>query len=209
MRRDLLPASAVLALLLTLHTAPSRAQTYEGDTWTTAAGAALGLYSGGVLGLLGTMMPCNRTLAGDRCVASGVGTGSAMGLVMGGLIGAQNTNALDIRVENAGIGALAGAVVGVGLRRAVRQYGWADVGASAVIGGAIGAAPTGSLLGLGAGVTTGALAWLLIPDSGLGNLVMLSLVGVAVGGMVDWAGGAASARRDRPSSFPLLTIRFR
>ncbi|MBT8488414.1 MAG: hypothetical protein KJO65_06310 [Gemmatimonadetes bacterium] len=185
------------------------AQTYEGDTWTTVAGASLGLYSGSVMGVLGTMMPCNRTLAGDRCVASGVGTGAAMGMVMGGLIGAQNTNALDIRAENAGIGLVAGAVVGVGLRWAVRQYGWTDVGTAALVGGAIGAAPVGSAMGVGAGVAVGALAWWLVPDATIADLAMISLLGLAVGGMVDWADGAASAKSDRPPpTFPLFTIHF-
>lgn len=187
-----------------------QAQTFEGDTWTTVEGAALGLYSGGMIGLVGTMMLCNRTIQGERCVASGVGTGAAMGMVMGGLIGAQNTVALDARLEDAGIGALAGAVVGIGLRQAVRQYGWPDVGAAALVGGAFGAAPRGSLIGLGAGTVTGAVAWWLVPDSGIADFVMLSLMGAAVGGMVDWAEGAASAKRDRPPpDFTLLSIRVR
>lgn len=199
----------VVAQLASWLPSPAGAQTYEGDTWTTVAGASLGLFSGSVMGVLGTMMPCNRTLAGDRCVASGVGTGAAMGMVMGGLIGAQNTNALDIRVENAGIGLLAGAVAGVGLRRVVRQYGWTDVGTAALVGGAIGAAPIGSAIGVGAGVVAGALTWWLIPDATIADLAMISLLGLAVGGMVDWADGAASAKEDRPPPmFPLLTFRF-
>lgn len=205
-----LQRTLVLCLLATLSSGEARGQTYEGDTWTTVEGAALGLYSGGMLGLMGTMMPCNRTIQGERCTASGVGTGAAMGMVMGGLIGAQNTNALDIRLENAGIGALAGAVVGVGLRQAVRQYGWGDVGAAALVGGAFGAAARGSFIGLGAGTVTGAVAWWLVPDSGIADFVMLSLVGAAVGGMVDWTRGAASAKRDRPPpSFTVLSIRVR
>lgn len=205
-------ASGLVALcvLATLPSGEARGQTYEGNSWTTVEGAALGLYSGGVLGLVGTMMPCNRTIQGERCTASGVGAGAAMGMVMGGLIGAQNTNALDLRLESAGIGVLAGAGVGVGLRRAVRQYGWGDVGAAALVGGAFGAAPRGSLIGLGAGTVTGAVAWWLVPDSGIADFVMLSLVGAAVGGIVDWIRGAASAKRDRPPpSFTVLSIRVR
>lgn len=199
---------AVATLILTGLPSASSAQTYEGDTWTTVGGATLGLVSGSAMGVLGTMMPCNRTLMGDRCVASGVGTGAAMGMVMGGLIGAQNTNALDIRAENAGIGLVVGAVVGVGLRRAVRQYGWTDVGTAALLGGAIGAAPVGSGIGAGAGAVTGALAWWLIPDATIADMAMISLLGLAVGGMVDWADGAASAKSDRPPTFPVFTIHF-
>lgn len=133
-----------------------------------------------------------------------------MGMVLGGLVGARSTTALESRLENAGIGALAGAAAGVGLRRAVRQYGWADVGAAAFVGGAFGAAPRGSLIGVGAGTVTGALAWWLVPDSGIADFVMLSLVGAAVGGMVDWARGAASAKPDRPArSLTVLSIGVR
>ena len=199
---------ALLLAGVALASAPLAAQTYEGTRASTIGGAALGFYSGGVLGLVGTMMPCNRILNGDRCVASGVGTGAAMGLVMGGLIGGENTLALDQRVENAGIGVLVGAAVGVGLRSAVRQYGWADVAASAALGGAFGAAPKGALIGTGAGMVTGALVWWLIPDSGIADMIMMTLVGAGVGGLVDWGEGAATAKRERPDPFPLFTIRI-
>ena len=99
-------------------------------------------------------------------------------------------------------------MVGVGLRRAVRQYGWTDVGTAALVGGAIGAAPVGSGIGAGAGAVTGALAWWLIPDATIADMAMISLLGLAVGGMVDWADGAASAKSDRPPAFPVFTIHF-
>lgn len=209
--RRIAPTALVLACATAamLTPAATAAQTYEGDTWTTVGGASLGLYSGAVMGVLGTMMPCNRTLTGDRCVASGVGTGAAMGMVMGGLIGAQNTNALDIRAENAGIGVLAGAVVGVALRSAIRQYGWTDVGTAALLGGAIGAAPTGAGYGAAGGLVVGGLMWWLVPDATVADMAMLTLLGLGVGGMVDWAEGAASAKADRPPpTFPLFTIHF-
>lgn len=186
--------------------APVDAQSPDGDALWTVTGAALGLYSGGVLGLVGTMMPCNRTLDGDRCAASGTGTGAAMGLVMGGLIGGQNRDAIRTRAENAGWGLIAGSVVGLGLRRFVRQYGWADVGAAALLGGAFGAAPRGAGIGGGIGVAAGGVAWLILPDSGVADLALLTLLGATVGGMVDWADGAASAKRDRVPVAPSFSL---
>ncbi len=155
----------------------------------------LGAYSGAGLGMLGTMMPCNRTLVGAKCTASGASAGSALALAMGGLIGAQNQDDLKQRFTDAGIGTLVGGVIGLGLRRGVRQYGWNDVIVSAAIGGAVGAAPTGAMYGAGAGVVVGSLVWLLVPEGGLPEAIMLTLAGVMVGGLVDWADGAGDANR--------------
>ncbi len=171
------------------------AQLRHGSTLTTAAGLSLGMYSGSVLGLLGTMMPCNRTLVGGRCTASGASAGGAVALAMGGLIGAQNTGDLRDRAESAGWGALAGGVVGVVMRSAVRQYQWSDALAFAAVGGAIGAASDGAWVGGAAGLAVGSLAWLVVPKAGLPEAVMLTLAGVAAGGLVDWAKGAGDANR--------------
>ncbi|MDH3269719.1 MAG: hypothetical protein OEN56_00210 [Gemmatimonadota bacterium] len=203
------PSAVVLALAALLVHGTAEAQSAAGNSLETAAGAALGFYSGSMLGLVGTMMPCNRTLSGGRCTISGAGTGGALGIAMGGLIGGQNPDGIWSRAENAGIGALAGAVVGVGLRSAVRQYGWADVGATAALGGAVGAAPRGSLIGAGAGVVTGALVWWIFPKAGLPDFILLTLAGTAVGGMVDWADGAATAQRDRAAIRQVFSISVR
>lgn len=199
------------ALLLVLafglaapHSAAS--QSFRGSTLTTFGGLALGAYSGAGLGLLGTMMPCNRTLVGGRCTASGASAGSALALAMGGLIGAQNQDDLEQRFISAGIGTLIGGVVGVGLRRGVRQYGWNDVVVSAAIGGAIGAAPTGAMYGAGAGLVAGSIVWLVVPDGGLPEFVMLTLAGVMVGGLVDWAQGAGDANRTDTAFGPSFSI---
>jgi hypothetical protein len=170
-------------------------QSFEGSTASTAAGLFLGAYSGAVFGMLGTMSPCNRTIQGGRCTGSGASAGGAIALAMGGLIGAQNPGDLNGRFRSAGYGTLVGAVVGVGLRRGVRQYGWADVGAVAAVGGAIGAAPRGALIGAGVGLAAGAIVWLTLPQGGLPNIVMLTLGGLAIGGLYDWADGAANANR--------------
>lgn len=196
----------VLALGLTT-ARQGEAQSFQGSTLSTFGGLVLGAYSGAGLGMLGTMMPCNRTLVGGRCTASGASAGSALALAMGGLIGAQNQDDLEQRFTNAGIGTLIGGVVGIGLRRGVRQYGWNDVIVSAAIGGAIGAAPTGAMYGAGAGLVAGSIVWLVVPDGGLPEFIMLTLAGVAVGGLVDWAQGASDANRPSdPAIGPSFSI---
>lgn len=189
------PVVALLLLLLAMGAPRLEAQLAEASTASTAAGLALGAYSGVILGAVGTMMPCNRTLPGGRCTASGASAGGAIGVAMGGLIGAQNHDDLIERVEEAGLGAAIGSVVGLGLMVGVRQYGWTDVAATAAVGSAIGAAPRGAAIGAGVGLVTGTLVWLVVPRAGLPEMLMVTLAGVAVGGMVDWGQGAARANR--------------
>lgn len=88
-------ATVALGLLVALAGIPLGADAQVGGApdWSSGSawgGVALGAYSGTALGLLGTMLPCNRTLAGARCAAAGAGAGAALGLAMGGIIGSQN-----------------------------------------------------------------------------------------------------------------------
>ena len=53
---------------------------------------------------------------------------------------------------------------------------------------------------------SGALAWWLLPDSGLPDFVMLTLAGMAVGGIVDWGIGANNANASQPFSIPAFSI---
>jgi hypothetical protein len=203
--RALLPA--IVASTFVAFPAPMSAQQVDGALGHILSGAALGAYSGGTLGLVGSLFPCNRTADGRQCVVSAASTGAALGIAMGGTIGSQDRNALRRRVDRAGIGAGAGAAVGLVLRQAVDRYGWWDVATTSLIGGALGAAPEGALIGAGAGAVAGSVAWALVPDAGVQELVLFTLVGVALGGMVDWALGAA----DKPSTVfsPSLSISFR
>jgi len=175
------------------------AQDNDGGTTERLLGSALGAYSGATLGLLGGMLPCNRTLSGRGCSIAVTAVGGTVGLAMGGIIGARDTDQLHDRLGGAGLGAVIGAAVGVGLRRAVRQYDWADVGAVAFVGGAIGASPEGVLIGLPVGLAAGAILWAARPKSGLQDFIMLSLVGAAVGGLYDWVDGAAQTRDTGPA----------
>jgi hypothetical protein len=170
----------------------------RGSAASTWGGIVLGAYSGTVLGLLGTMMPCNRTLAGGGCAAAGAGAGAAFVLSMGGIVGGQNEDEVVARLRSAGWGSAAGALVGLAVWRGVRQYGWTDALAVAAVGGALGAAPVGSGLGATVGATAGAVTWWMDPDRGLPNLVMLTLAGVMVGGIVDWGLAAANANDQPP-----------
>ena len=197
--------TGLVCILCVAFTAPGAdAQTFRGSTASTLGGVALGAYSGSVLGLLGSVLPCNRTLYGPKCAATGASVGGALGVAMGGLIGSQNQDETIVRLEGAGVGALIGSGVGIILRRAVRQYDWEDAATLGVIGGAFGATPMGSGVGLGAGAVVGGVVWLAFPRAGLQDFILFSLAGAAVGGMIDWADGAANAKREElERGFPL------
>ena len=126
----------------------------------------------------------------------------------GWVLGDRNAGVLDDRWRGAGYGALAGAAVGLGLSWTARQYGWKDVGAFTVMGGAIGASPVGSGIGFGVGAIVGAVGVLTIREMKLGDAVSLSLVGLAAGGLAGWVIGAADAEEETPLMIIPLEIRF-
>jgi hypothetical protein len=115
---------------------------------------------------------------------------------------------LDDRWRGAGYGVLAGGLVGFGLSRVTRQYGWADVGAFAAVGGAIGASPAGAGIGFGIGALLGAVGVLTIPEMKLGDAVALSVAGLAAGGLAGWVVGARNARKTFSSLVIPMEIRF-
>jgi hypothetical protein len=156
-----------------------------GSTGRAIGGAALGAASGSVLALTGGLVACNRTLRPTRCSRITTAAGAAIGLTAGAAIG-WNDSGLDDRLENAAWGAAAGAVVGLGLKQFIRQYGWSDVASASVMGLAVGASAKGSALGFAVGGATGFLLWQLHPSVGPGGAVGLALAGMAVGGLGDW-----------------------
>ncbi|GEM_PF-1640466 len=197
------PLSMCVILVLAVP-ATVPAQSLQGSTASTLGGIALGAYSGSILGLFGSLLPCNRTLYGPKCAATGASVGGAVGVAMGGLIGAQNQDETIVRLKGAGVGALIGSGVGIILRQTVRQYAWGDAASVAVVGGAFGATPVGSGVGLGVGAAAGGIVWVAFPRAGLQDFIMFSLAGAAIGGMVDWADGADDAKREGSGSrFPL------
>ncbi len=197
---------ALSALMITTGTWPLSGQSIDGSTLDTALGGALGAYSGATLGLIGGLFPCNRTADGRRCVVSSASVGAALGIAMGGITGSQNRSLMIERAEYAAYGAGAGVLVGLVLRKAVHQYGWLDVLTASVVGGAVGAASEGVLMGTGAGAVVGGLAWGIVPGGGVQDFVLFTLAGAAVGGMLDWA--YAASKKPGPQ-FPVrLSIVF-
>ena len=143
-----------------------------------------------MLGLLGGLEGCNRTLRPSRCSRITTATGAAIGLTAGAFIGSRNKSELDDRLESAALGTALGAGIGLGLRKFVRQYEWPDVAAASVLGLAIGASAKGSGLGFAAGGATGFLLWRFHPSVGPAGVVVWALAGLAVGGLADWVADA-------------------
>ncbi len=184
--------------------APSSAHGQNGGGSTAAAfgGAALGATSGSMLGLLGGLEACNRTLRPSRCSRIATVTGAAIGVAAGAVIGSRNESVLDDRLGNAVLGAALGAGVGLGLKEFVQHYEWPDVAAVPLLGFSIGASAKGSGLGLAAGAATGLLLWSFHPSVGPAGVLLCALAGLAVGGMGDWVADAVEGS-SRTSAIPI------
>jgi hypothetical protein len=124
------------------------------------------------------------------------------------VIGSADQEMGQRHLRNAGIGAFIGAGTGLVLQELVRQYGWLDAGAGALIGGAIGAAPKGAGIGAGIGAAVGVSLWALFPRFEPGDAVALTLLGVAVGGLTQWITDAARAGSSPsdPIPIPLFSV---
>jgi hypothetical protein len=170
------------------------AQDHRGSGAATVGGAALGLYSAGAFGLVGSLLPCDRTVLGPGCSRVSAAAGGALGLVSGAVIGWEDTDQIRDRGRGALYGLVIGGVVGSILEKSVRQYAWNDAVLVAAYGAAVGAAPAGTLLGTGVGAVVGGLAWAFSPRGGIQDLFMFTLVGSALGGLYDWVNGAIDAR---------------
>lgn len=202
-------AAVTVVFILSNPSAATAQQPGENHTGSTLAGAALGFYSGSVLGTAGSLLPCNRTLLGPKCaLVSALGAG-AVGSVAGALIGSDGASALRDRGRGALYGILIGGVAGAILQQGVRQYAWNDALLVAAYGAAIGAAPLGTLVGTGVGAAVGGLAWVALPRTGLADLVMLTLVGSTLGSLYDWVDGASDAGGvDGPVMAASLSVPF-
>lgn len=206
--RAIAGTALVAALLFFQHESGLSAQSDEGSAGAALGGAILGAYSGSVLGLLGGFGPCNRSLSGARCTRVAAAFGGAVGLASGIRMGLEDPRALDGRFRGAGYGAVAGGLVGYGLSRGVRQYGWFDVGTFLAVGASIGASPAGAGLGFGAGAVVGVLSWMVVPRFKIGDVVGLSLVGLAAGGLASWVTGTDTSNGRGPALLLPLQIRF-
>jgi len=195
------------AAALALAAASASAQESDDNAFATVGGAALGLYSAGAFGLVGSLFPCDRTLWGPNCTRVSAVAGGAIGLVSGGLIGRDDADQIRDRGRGALYGLLIGSFVGSIIQESVRQYAWDDALVVAAYGAAIGAAPEGTLVGTGVGAVVGGLAWALSPRGGLQDLIMFTLIGSAIGGIYDWVNGAVDARGSNdPQLQPMVSI---
>ncbi len=114
-----------------------QAQETIGSTEATVAGAAMGLYAGGALGGLASLVPCNQTMAGISCVRTVAVLGAGIGLASGVTLGREDSDAIWTAYRRAGFGFLAGSAVVLALKPFVDRWSWADVAAGGVIGSSV------------------------------------------------------------------------
>jgi hypothetical protein len=173
---------------------PAEAQEPTGSTGAAVAGGALGLASGAALGAVGSMIPCSQTRAGPVCVRWSALGGGAIGLTGGAMLGSGDSDRLGDAAIGAGIGFVAGALGGLLIRSKAERFGWQDVAAVGLFGGAIGAAPRGSAIGLLGGSAIGLAAWALWDDFKGPDLFGAALAGLAIGGLAEWLARGIDAR---------------
>jgi hypothetical protein len=203
--------SIVWLALITVMPAGLHAQTLpppvepptEGSTGAAVAGAALGGFSGVMLGTLGSIIPCSQTYAGASCVRVAAIAGGTIGFAGGIYLGAGSNDAIERAARGAGFGLLFGSAAGAGMKLFLPRFGWADVAATGLIGASIGASASGAALGLAAGTVIGFGMFALDDRFGLPNAVSIGLMGAAVGGIGSWFVRAVQERQDGGLPIPL------
>jgi len=157
-----------------------------GSTGSTIAGGALGLYAGATLAAVGSIIPCSQSHPGPTCVRWSAVGGGTVGLLGGAMLGADDSERLEDAAVGSGIGFLAGAAAGLVLKSASERFGWQDVAAVGLFGGAIGSAPLGSAVGLLGGSAVGLVLWKLVDDFNSPDMIGAAIAGLAVGGIAEW-----------------------
>ena len=191
---------------------PHAIRAQEGSGAARLGGTLIGLYSGSVLGLTGSALPCAQNAATRTCARVALASGGVIAGIAGGVLGDADSEAVEDALRAAGFGALAGAAVGVAVKELVYYYDWPDVLAFTALGAAIGPVAPGAALGLVAGGILGFGLYLIVPSFEFADAAALGVAGLAVGGLVAWTLKAADARSD-PARVPsvtidLLTLRF-
>jgi hypothetical protein len=102
------------------------------------------------------------------------------------MLGASDSDQLADAAVGAGIGFVAGAIGGLVLKSAAERFGWQDVAAVGLFGGAIGAAPLGSGVGFLGGSAVGLVAWGLVDSFRIPDLIGAAAAGLALGGIAEW-----------------------
>jgi hypothetical protein len=192
---SILATSTVLGIALA-SAIPSTgiAQDPSGTTGAAIAGGALGASSGTLLGTMASIPPCLQTYAGVRCVRWGVGIGAAVGLASGILIGAADSDRVSQSATSAAIGFGVGIVAGLALTPVAQRFGWRDVVAVGLMGGAVGSAPVGAAIGAGAGAVAGALLLGTVNGFTMPDAVAAGVVGMSLGALTEWVVAAINAQ---------------
>jgi hypothetical protein len=205
------PSARALALWVTTAVllavpAPAAAQGSDG---AAVAGAALGAYSGFVLGGAAALIPCNQTYSGLGCVRAGALIGTGAGLASGIALGLADSDDIEDAYARAGIGLAAGSLALLALKPFLDRWSWPDVAAGAVIGSSIAAAGKGAWIGLAVGSGVGVAVWQLVPGAALPDAVGIGLLGMAFGGIASWVADAVDAEGDGSSpGTPVFSIRL-
>ncbi len=173
-----------------------QAQDGDGSARAAAGGAALGLYSGSLLGVLGSLTPCTQTYAGARCVRIATVAAGAVGLASGALLGAADGDRVGDHAKTAGYGVLIGTAAGLAMKPLIQRFAWQDVATVAALGGAIGTSAKGAGIGLAVGSLVGLILWQLIPGFELPDAFATAFAGLSVGGI----GALAIEALDRQTS---------
>ncbi len=195
-----------LATLLVLATFASRTahgQETGGSAAAAVAGGALGLYSGTLLATVGATIPCTQTYIGARCIRWSALGGAAIGLTTGILVGAGDDERLGDLAISSGIGFLGGTAAGLAVTRFAQRFGWQDVLAVGIIGGAVGSQPLGSAIGFGAGAGIGLILWQTVPRFEFADAMGASLAGLALGGLTEWVLDAVDAQSNESPALQL------
>ena len=196
----MLVRGVLLAVALTgVVASASQTQDPSGSTLSALAGGALGASSGTLLGTMGSIPPCLQTFAGVRCVRWGVGIGAAVGLTSGLLIGAADSDRVGQSATSAAIGFGVGIVAGLALTPVAQRFGWQDVVAMGLMGGAVGAAPVGAAIGAGAGAVAGAVLLGTVNGFTMPDAVAASVVGMSLGALTEWVVAAIDAQANGSS----------
>ena len=165
----------------------------EGSTWAAVGGAALGAYSGTVLGTVGSLIPCTRTYEGPACVRPAAIAGGLIAGISGASLGAADAGRVEDHFVAGAIGATVGAAAMLAIQPLLERWSWGDVGAGALVGGAVASSGTGAAIGFGAGAVIGVAAWQLIPSMKLPDAAAVTLFGLAAGGIGGWVFRALDA----------------
>ena len=171
------------------------AQDTEGSGWAAVGGAALGLYSGGLLGFVGGLVPCSQTYSGPACIRASAAGGGLIAMASGIAIGAGDIDRLGSIATSTAIGAGVGTAMGLALVPLAQRVGWRDVAAIGLLGGAVGAQPVGSVIGLGAGAVLGGALMLTVPAIRFPDAIGFATAGLAVGALAAWIADAVDSHR--------------